>query len=135
MMSRLEIYELMNMTRLVQNIIETNSSANALNNAPALQVLSLHQLSGDKLVSHEQDIKEMLKSLQFSQIKLTAFSVMDNPGWAEVQKEIDWGYEEIDGPPQVHQTTIEEILERIICKQDQLTFFKHFKEKERKRWW
>ena len=66
MMTKLDIDELWKMTRLVQSIIETNSSANAPDNPPTLQVLSLHQLSGDKPVSDNQDIKEMLKSLQFS---------------------------------------------------------------------
>ena len=66
MMTKLDIDELWKMTRLVQSIIETNSSANAPDNPPTLQVLSLHQLSGDTHVSDNQDIKEMLKSLQFS---------------------------------------------------------------------
>ena len=63
MMTKLNYYEVPKMTRLVQNIIETNSSANDL---PTLQVLSLHQLTGDDHMDHSEDIKEMLKSLQFS---------------------------------------------------------------------
>ena len=37
--------------------------------------------------SHSENIKEMLKSLQFSKIKLTAFSVMDNLGWAKQEED------------------------------------------------
>ena len=71
---------------------------------------------------------------------------MDNSGWAakeeeEEEDDLDDDYflrEEDEAPLRplpVKRSTIEEILEKIICKQDQLTFFKHFKEKERKRWW
>ena len=86
MMNKLDYDEVPKMTRLVQNIIETNSSANDL---PTLQVLSLHQLTGDEPMSqsHSENIKEMLKSLQFSKIKLTAFSVMDNLGWAKQEED------------------------------------------------
>lgn len=88
MMTRLYYHEVKKMTRLVQNIIETNSSANEL---PTLQVLSLHQLTGDEHMDHSEDVKEMLKSIQFSKIKLTAFSVMDNLGWAKrEEKEEDF---------------------------------------------
>ena len=76
MMFKLELGELLKMARLVQSIIETNSSAKAPDSPPTLQVLSLHQMSGDLdlHVSHKKDIKEMmlksikemLKSLQFS---------------------------------------------------------------------
>ena len=41
---------------------------------------------------------------------------MDNPGWAEEKREEDYYSRQIDGPLPVKVTTIEEILERIICK-------------------